>query len=220
MTYTDPTPRPTPPPALAPTAPHAAAWEQCDHCQAPLAERQRYCVACGAHRPHADDPAARWFVESARRSRAAEAAPGAAPTDAADSASRLRHAFVLALLPLVAALGIMVGRGGGDHQLIDALKAQKAPIVNVVGGSGSGSAATTGGGSGSSGSAHGGHRVDPVKGDVIAHTRYGTARRLTGASVTPQQIDESRRALQHIVDSKGRAYVEQQRNLPDEIVVP
>jgi hypothetical protein len=214
MTYTDPT---SPPAAV-----HAAAWETCDHCQAPLAERQRYCVVCGARRAHADDPAARYFVESARRARAAEAAhaPGTTPAAAAGAAARLRFALVFALLPLVAALGIVVGRGSGnDQQLVDALKAQKAPVVNVVGGG-----ATTGdassGDDGGSDSGSRGDSSDPAKGEVIARTRYGSARSLTESRVTPQQIEESRRALQHIVESKGRAYVDQQRDLPDQIVIP
>jgi len=211
MTYTDP----TSPLAAA----NATAWEQCDHCQAPLAERQRYCVVCGARRAHADDPAARWFVEQARRVRAAEAAPVAVAATSSSDASRLRFALVFALLPLVAALGIFVGRGNSsDQALVDALKAQKAPIVNVMGGGAAASDTSNAGGSGSGGSKRG--RSDPAKGDVIARTRYGTARRLTDARVTPQQIEESRRALQHIVNSKGRAYVEQQRNLPDQIVIP
>jgi len=208
MTYTDP----TSPPAAA----HAPAWELCDHCQAPLAERQRYCVVCGARRAHADDPAARYFVEQARRVRAAETAPVAVAATSSSDASRLRFALVFALLPLVAALGIFVGRGNSsDQALVDALKAQKAPVVNVMGG---GAASSDTSSSGSGGSKSG--RSDPAKGDVIARTRYGTARRLTDARVTPQQLDESRRALQHIVSSKGRAYVEQQRNLPDQIVIP
>lgn len=213
MTYTDP----TPPPAAA----HAPTWELCDHCQAPLAERQRYCVVCGARRAHADDPAARYFVESARRSRAADAAPlpGAAQTAGAGSASRLRFAFVFALLPLVAALGIVVGRGSGnDQQLVDALKAQKAPVVNVIGGGGSAASDTSSGSSGSAGSK--GDTSNPAKGDVIARTRYGSARSLTDSRVTPQQLEESRKALDHIVNSKGRAYVDQQRNLPDQIIIP
>lgn len=215
MTSTDPTTTTTPFAAV-----HAAPWEQCDHCQAPLAERQRYCVVCGARRANADDPAARYFVESARRARAAAAAPTAAagaPAHAG-SASRLRFALVLALLPIVAALGIVVGRGSGsDQQILDALKAQKAPVVNVVGGGGTSSDASGGGGSAS---AKASRDSNAVNGDVIAKTRYGTARRLTGASVTPQQIEASRRALQHIVNAKGRAYVDQQRNLPDQIVIP
>lgn len=212
MTYTDP----TPPPIAAAAAP---SWETCDHCQAPLAERQRYCVVCGARRPHADDPAARYFVESARRARAAAAPPPPAAASADGAGSRLRLALVLALLPLVAALGIVVGRGGGsDRALVDALRAQKAPVVNVIGG-GSGGASDTASSSAGSGSGRVG-RSDAVNGDVIAKTRYGTARRLTGATVTSQEIQQSKQALQHIVDSKGRAYVDQQRNLPDQIVIP
>ncbi|HKG39564.1 MAG TPA: hypothetical protein VKB25_11290 [Conexibacter sp.] len=216
MTFTDP----TPPPAAA----HATSWELCDHCQAPLAERQRYCVVCGARRAHADDPAARYFVESARRARAAETAPAtnAVGQAAAGSASRTRFALVFALLPLVAALGIVVGRGSGnDQQLVDALKAQKAPVVNVMGGGTAAGSDTSSSGSGGSDSrASRGDTSDPAKGEVIARTRYGSARSLTDSRVTPQQIEESRRALDHIVNSKGRAYVEQQRNLPDQIIIP
>jgi hypothetical protein len=215
MTFTDP----TPPPAAA----HASSWELCDHCQAPLAERQRYCVVCGARRAHADDPAARWFVESARRARAADAAPapGSGQAAAAGSASRLRFALVFALLPLVAALGIVVGRGSGnDQQLVDALKAQKAPVVNVMGGGASTASDTSSSDAGSGSGSKKGDTSNPAKGDVIARTRYGTARSLTDSSVTPQQLEESRKALDHIVNSKGRAYVDQQRNLPDQIIIP
>ncbi len=213
MTHTDPTP---PPIAAAPVAP---SWELCDHCQAPLAERQRYCVVCGARRPQADDPAARYFIESARRARAAAAPPSPAAAAAGGDGARLRLALVIALLPIVAALGIVVGRaGGGDSQLVDALRAQKAPVVNVIGG-GSGAASDVGSSNAGAGSGSVG-RADAVNGDVIAKTRYGTARRLTGSSVTPQEVQRSRQALQRIVNSKGRAYVDQQRNLPDQIVIP
>lgn len=216
MTYTDG----TPPSA---TATHATSWELCDHCQAPLAERQRYCVVCGARRANADDPAARYFVAAARRARAAEAAP--ATTAGAESnaaGARWRFALVLALLPIVAALGIAVGRGGSNdqQQLVDALKAQKAPVVNVVGGSGAAATSDTPSSDGDGSDAKASRDSSPANGDVIAKTRYGTARRLTDARVTPQQIEESRRALDHIVNSKGRAYVESQRNLPDQIVIP
>src|SRR6185436_9461183 len=173
MTYTDPTPPPTPA-----AAPYATTWELCDHCQAPLAERQRYCVVCGARRVHADDPAARWFVVAARRARAADAAPAATGAETAPgSAARLRFALVFALLPLVAALGIVVGGG--------------AAATGDTSGDAGGSSPNRGSG-----------RSDPVNGKVIARTRYGSARSLTESSVTTQQIEESRRALQHIVESK------------------
>lgn len=212
MTYTDPT--------SPPAAGHAPGWELCDHCQAPLAERQRYCVVCGARRVHADDPAARYFVASARRARSAQAEPALHAAAAYGAASRTRFALVLSLLPLVAALGIVVGRGSGDDQtLVDALKAQKAPVVNVMGGGTASDASSAGSGGSGSGKATG-DTSDPAKGDVIARTRYGSARSLTDSRVTPQQLEESRRALQHIVESKGRAYVEQQRDLPDQIIIP
>jgi hypothetical protein len=223
MTYTDPTP---PAPTSGPTP--TSRWELCDHCQAPLADRQRYCVVCGARRAHADDPAARYFVEATRRARASEAAPPSDSTSGSpsSSSSRLRYAIVLALLPLVAAIGVMVGgNNNGDQQLVDALKAQKAPVVNVVGAGAGGTAAaadTTGSADETTARtrARSASGSSAANGKVIARTRYGSARSLTDSRVTAEQIEESRRALEHIVNSKGKEYVEQQRNLPDQIVIP
>ncbi len=217
MTYTDG----MGPPSTA-TATHGSPWEPCDHCQAPLAEHQRYCVVCGARRAQADDPVARYFVTAARRARASEAAPEEASAAAARSAaSNLRAAIVLALLPVAAAAGVMVGRdsGGSNQQLVDALRAQKAPVVNVVGG-GAGTTDTSGSGSGSDGGKVVDKNPNDANGTVIAHGAYGTARQLTGAKPNAAQLEESKKALQHIVDSKGKEYVEQQRNLPDQIIIP
>jgi hypothetical protein len=210
MTYTEGLP-----PSEAPTLASSIAWESCDHCQAPLGERQRYCVVCGARRPHVEDPVARWFATTARQARASEAPPPAA----APRPAGIRSALALALLPVAAAAGVMVGRGQASdgQQLVDALRAQKAPVVNVVGGGGAAGDASAGGGDTT--------RVrgdDPndADGKVIARTPYGTARQLTGAKVTKEQLDESKQALDRIVNSKGKAYVESQRNLPDQIVIP
>ena len=129
-------------------------------------------------------------------------------------------AAVLALLPLVAGIGVLVGRGGtsDDDLLLEALKAQKAPVVKV--GAGAGAAQT----------ARAKTRTHPKQakdddpndadGKVIAHTSYGTARQLTGSKVTPAQLEESKRALKKIVNSKGEEYVESQRGLPDQIIIP
>src|SRR5215218_4074857 len=101
MNYTDD----IPPPA-APTAPDSR-WDTCDHCQAPLDERQRYCVSCGARRAQADDPTARYFVTASRRARSAATPPTGQRS--ADSKSSIKTAALLALLPVVAAIGIFVG---------------------------------------------------------------------------------------------------------------
>lgn len=207
------------PSAPAPGAAPEAHFEPCDQCQAPLDDRQRYCVVCGARRPNADDPVAR-YLSTAKRARTAPAAP-AAP---ARSAGGARLAAAIALVPLAAALGVLVGRGdsGGDQQLIEALKVQKAPVVNVVGGGAAaagaaGSAGDTGGASKKAAGSSG----DAVKGgEVLAKTKYGSARKLEGAKPTATQIQESKKALKKITDAKGKAYVESQRGLPDQIVIP
>jgi hypothetical protein len=95
---------------------------------------QRYCVVCGSRNKGAEDPVARYLAVATSRSRAAKTARPA-------SGHRRRlpglgTAAVIAAIPLAVALGVIVGRAnsGGDAKLIAALRAQKAPVVNVTGG--------------------------------------------------------------------------------------
>lgn len=104
-------------------------YQPCAQCGAPLDDAQRYCVFCGASRHHAADPVALYL--GAARQRPASSAP---PTAVAERSSRSDRWLVLALalLPLVAAGGVLVGRGSsGNDTLLEALRAQKAPIVQV-----------------------------------------------------------------------------------------
>ncbi|MCW2967938.1 MAG: hypothetical protein JWM71_1710 [Solirubrobacteraceae bacterium] len=106
-------------------------YEPCGECGAPLDDQQRYCVECGTSRRHPGDPVARYFAQAAsvRSLRAAPVAPGT-------SVRGRRHvenrwiAVALAMLPVAAAIGVMVGRHGGggtsDAQLLAALRAQGA----------------------------------------------------------------------------------------------
>jgi len=213
MSYTDD----IPPPAASPLAAHPS-WEACDHCQAPLDERQRYCVVCGARRAQVDDPAARYFVDATRRARSGATASAAAPQRPSRQTG-VRTALLLALLPVVAAIGIVVGRSGddGNELLLEALKAQKAPVVNVgSGGAGETVAADDGGGKKKGKDS----KAAAADGEVIGQGAYGTARKLTDAKATPEQLDESKKAIEKIVNSKGKEYVEQQRGLPDQIIIP
>jgi len=226
--YTDGVPE-----ADLPTA-ELGAWDQCDHCQAPLDVRQRYCVVCGARRPHSDDPAARWLADARRARNAAAAAAGSGAGGAGASSpqprfSGLALAAAFALLPVAAGIGVFVGRGSGEDSelLVEALKAQKAPVVTVVGGAGGGSAeeaAASDDGGASADDADGGRAVRGERtsdgNEVLSESRYGEARRLTGAKITAKTREESKRALDKIVNSKGRAYVDSQRGLPDQIVIP
>jgi len=194
-------------------------FDVCDQCQAPLETRQRYCVACGARRLNGDDPAARYFTEITRRARAVEAQPAAA----APAQSSLRTTLILALVPLAAGIGVLAGRSNGlDQSVIDALKTQRAPVVNV--GTGAGGAAAADASSSSSkdkssvGSATGKKTSDGA--DVIASGPTGDARRLEGSKVTAKQLQESKAAVKKINAAKGKAYIESQRDLPDQIIIP
>jgi hypothetical protein len=216
---------------IAPTpggAPFAASpWDVCDQCQSPLEPRQRYCVVCGSRRLHGDDPAARYLSEATRRARAgAPVAAAAAPRRATSLGT-----IALALIPLAAALGVLAGRSQApsDALIVDALKAQRAPVVNVTGAVGGAATPTAADGETTTASSKksaakdkkssGGKRTSDGS-RVLASGPAGDARQLEGAKVTNKQLHESKDAVKHINESKGKEYVESQRNLPDQIVIP
>jgi hypothetical protein len=118
----------------------AAPFEQCEQCGAPVERTQRYCVACGAHRRHVHDPAARHLANVASRSRALGSRPG---RQRKSPSAGLGTVLVLAVIPLAVGLGVLLGRAAtnGDQQLIAALRAQKPEII-TTGGDGAGPPAT------------------------------------------------------------------------------
>ncbi len=120
-------------------------YEPCAQCGAPLDEAQRYCVFCGASRHHAADPVARYLAVA--RQRPATAAPPAVVATSSRSDRWLLLALVL--LPLAAAAGVLVGRSGASNgDLVAALRAQKAPVVQIGGAASGTTAASSGGGGG------------------------------------------------------------------------
>jgi hypothetical protein len=202
-------------------------WEACDQCQSPLEPRQRYCVVCGSRRLHGDDPAARYLTEATRRARTGTpVATAPAPRRGASLGT-----IALALIPLAAALGVLAGRSQApsDELIVNALKAQRAPVVNVTGAAGGAATPTAAYGATASSSSKksaakdkkntGGKRTSDGS-RVLASGPAGDARQLEGAKVTGKQLDESKDAVKRINESKGKAYVESQRNLPDQIVIP
>ena len=124
-------------------------YDPCAQCGAPLDDAQRYCVHCGASRHHAADPVARYLAVAKQRP-----ARAASPPAPAAGSPRSERWLVLALvlLPLAAAAGVLVGRSsGGSDELVAALRAQKAPVVQI-GAAGAGAATTTAAASSSGGS--------------------------------------------------------------------
>ena len=124
--------------------PSPAEHEQCEHCGAAVDRAQRYCVACGAHRRHVRDPAARYLASRTRRTAApAGAAP---PASGRRGSSNLLTAVIVAAIPLAIGLGVLVARSSnnGDAKLLAALRNQKPQVVaSTAGGAASTDATST-----------------------------------------------------------------------------
>jgi hypothetical protein len=109
-------------------------YASCEECGAPLDEKQRYCVSCGARRRDKGGPAVQYFANAGRRSRRG--------TGKATGASGARAAAVLffVVLPIAVAVGVLVGKGNGNDNadLASAIESLKAS-----GGTGSALASTT-----------------------------------------------------------------------------
>jgi hypothetical protein len=120
-------------------------YEPCDECGSPTDEQQRYCVSCGANLRRPGDPVGRYFASSAAARRVERTVPVTTRPARRRTESRW-IAVAFALLPVAAGIGVAVGRGNSeaDANLLAALKAQKAPVVNVTGGGAAGGLATTG----------------------------------------------------------------------------
>lgn len=223
MTITDPALAATPPIAKPP-------WESCDSCGSPVDDQQRFCVVCGAHQRRADDPAARWFA-SARRPKPAAAPAGG--TRAKGTVPTLVAAGLIALLPVAAGVGILVGRGttnSNDEALLAALKAQQASAAAAPAAAATTAQAATPTEADAAAAVKdtaADAKDDPTKietatkpAKILATGPTGSARQLEGSKPTKKDLEESKAAVKQINSSKGDEYVDSQRNLPDQIVVP
>jgi hypothetical protein len=93
-------------------------YASCEECGAPLDEKQRYCVSCGARRRDKGGPAVQYFANAGRRNRRGA---GRAP---AGSGARAAAVLFFVLLPIAVAIGVLVGKGNGnnDGDIADAIK--------------------------------------------------------------------------------------------------
>src|SRR3954468_19974144 len=77
-----PSTNPTATPGTVPPANAKAEYASCEECGAPLDEKQRYCVSCGARRRDAGGPASRYFATAARGPDGVRAGPRRLPAPA------------------------------------------------------------------------------------------------------------------------------------------
>ena len=215
-----------PPPAWEATPPPAAAEPQrCDECEAPVDDAQRYCVVCGAHRRHVADPAARYLSQGTARTRSVRS-PAAGRTLRRARSRGLGIALALCLIPVAAALGVVIGRSSnnGDAQLIQALARRQAQTLTVGGGSAGGT--TSAGASTATSSARSaakkatrGHRSKRAHA-AVTQTSNGPVSQVTGFKATKSQEQQGAAVTQKVQKSTGKAYVNQQSNLPSQVVIP
>jgi hypothetical protein len=203
---------------------------QCDECGAPVDNHQRYCVSCGAHRRHVNDPAARYLSQATARSRSVKAAATAreAPRTGARSRS-LALALAIAIIPVAAAAGVIAGRSSNnDAKLIQALDQRRSAAVataTVPAATSSASTQTKALGHAKAKrhakkSSSNGTPLARNAGKVISKTQNGTAQQITGFKPTKSQEQQGASATQKVQKSTGKSYVNGQSNLPSQVVVP
>lgn len=212
----------------------SATIQQCDECGAPVDKDQRYCVSCGAHRRHVNDPAARYLSQATARSRASKVAATSrqAPRGGARSRS-LALALAIAIVPVAAAAGVVAGRSSNnnDAKLIQALDRRQSAAAAT-------STATVPAAAGESASTQAGvaghakakphakkspsNATPSVKnaGKVISKTQNGAAQQITGFKPTTSQEQQGANATKQVQKSTGKGYVTGQNNLPSQVVVP
>jgi SPOR domain len=96
----------------------ASSFASCEECGAPLDEKQRYCVSCGARRRDKGGPAVQYFASAGKRGRRGGTRTGG------PSGARAAAVLFFVVLPIAVAIGVLVGKGNGnDNQdIADAIK--------------------------------------------------------------------------------------------------
>jgi hypothetical protein len=233
MQLTDSSQSPVAPVAQVAPA-ESATLQQCDECGAPVDTDQRYCVSCGAHRRHVNDPAARYLSQATARSRSSKVAATSRATPRGGARSRgLALALAIAIIPVAAAAGVVAGRSSNnnDARLIQALDRRQSAA-------GTATATVPAPAAGTSASTHAkvaahtkakqhakkssSATTASVKnaGKVISKTQNGTAQQITGFKPTRSQEQQGANATKKVQKSTGKSYVTGQNNLPSQVVVP
>jgi hypothetical protein len=199
-------------------------YETCEQCGSPVDANQRYCVVCGSRRKHVVDPALRHLASAGARPRGA--AKGGRPDGRTRRSAGLGTALVIAVIPVAVALGLLIGRSdnGSNAKVLAALRAAKAPVVNVTAGNGSASTlASTNTTSSSKGSKQ--HKKSSSSGTnsgkKLSTTKYGSFNSVASIKAPTQaQQNQGAAVVQHDQSNTGGNYINSQKGLPNVVSVP
>ncbi len=191
------------------------AFEPCEECGAPMDPQQRYCVNCAARRGNGANPASRYFAAMSKRSRRPLTGPPPKPS----ATSRAAAVAFFALLPLAVALGVMVGRGGGNDDgsseaLLEALRDRPVATASTATGPTATTAAAAKKGKGKDGKS-----AAKGEGKVVATTKNGPVHEVTNFEASKEKEEEDTRLVEENPAQVGEDYVTAQQNLPDVVVV-
>jgi hypothetical protein len=188
-------------------------YEPCEECGAPLDPQQRYCINCAARRGNGANPASRYFAAMSKRAHR----PRPRPPAKNGSSSRAAAVGFFALLPIAVAIGVVVGRSGGDdgenEALLEALRNRPAATASTTAGT------TAAAGSGKDGKAKDADKSSKGGGKVVAKTSNGEVHQVTGYKPPPEKVEEDTRLVEANPEQTGDNYIKAQQNLPDVIVV-
>lgn len=198
-------------------APGHGEYEPCEECGALLDPQQRYCVECAARRPLGGaNPSSRYFATMSKR--AHRPPPPSTAAKGGGSGSRAAAVGFFALLPIAVAIGVVVGRSGGDggenEALLEALRNRPAAVAGTSAGTipAMTAKATSHRGKGAGKSANGG-------GKVVAQTSNGAVHEVAGFKPPPKKVEEDTKLVEENPEQVGDNYIKAQQNLPDVIVV-
>lgn len=185
--------------------------EPCEHCGAPLATDQRYCLECGQRRGGPRVDYRHYMVAASAPEGESTAQPVAAegPATGEDPAKGQRDYTPLAAVGGIAVLGLMLLVGvligkGNDSGTSSAPPVIRVPVAeSSESGEGGGSQKNTGG------EGFGGKSAKKAK------NGGGKAGSGTGDAVKASEGD-----LEELGSTSGEDYVKQSENLPNEIATP
>lgn len=184
----------------------AARHELCETCGVPVALDQRYCVNCGKRLSAATDPAAEYLGRASVNARAVASA--ATRARRRRRGPRLASVVGVAAVPLVVAIGIGIGRSSsaGDGQLAARLQAQSRALQAALRAEHAGARKPSS------------TRTTATSSGTTSRSKSTTAGQTTNS--TQKQLSQGASATHKVQNSTGSGYVNSQKGLPNEVVIP
>jgi hypothetical protein len=207
--------------------------EPCEECGAPMDPQQRYCVECAARRGNGSNPSSRYFAAMSKKSRR-PLTKGQAKQ--AGGGSRAAAVGFFALLPIAVALGVVVGRSGGNgdsnedallkalhqaeaHQVAAAPVEEETTAIATPKKAAKGNKKAEGKGAKGNKGAKKAKEAGESHGKVLAKTKNGTVHEVTGYEPTQETEEADTKLVEENPEQTGENYIKAQQNLPDVTVV-